>query len=615
MSTTSKVTSKKMLSFESSNTIPSKKSSIITNPIELKHISNTLTNSLTMNSVLKTGLIFFTTIGGYYLAKTTGIFSYFGRNGKNSNSKDVSNSEIKKIKNKANFLTVKTNLKTIGQVNNPLTQTVTAHKDKSKAVKFDKIKIKEFKELQEMKKENSEIRRSSDRRSINVKNPIPDQNVAIGKLFNLTIDGNNVFNSNSSLFLEATYTPTWLTFSNPNPVLKGSYDMSSVEEIALFENYAYVTNDDGLLIIDISNPKNPTFKGSYNTPDTAQNVAISDNYAYITNGESGLQILDISDPKNPTFKSSYDTPDYAQGVVFFENYAYVADRGENYTSGLQIIDVSNPKNPTFKGSYNTPDDAFGVVVSGNYAYVADFPSGLQIIEITDPTNPTFKGSYNTPGQAFGVVLSDNYAYVVDGDSGLQIIDISDPINPTFKSSYGTHGIALAVTLSGNYAYVADMYLGLQIIDISNLTNPTLKDSYNTANWATTVAVSSNYAYLGDWEAGLLIIDPNLDKLTLSGTPNSIGIYLVNIKACNEAKECINDSFYIAVRNLTITLIIIGSSAGVICTASFCCSLIGCGIIALKQYRNKILKDNISINTKEEDEPLIKKKTKKFLDAI
>jgi hypothetical protein len=226
------------------------------------------------------------------------------------------------------------------------------------------------------------------------------------------------------------------------------------------------------------------------------------------------------------------------------------------------VDVADPANPIFKGSYETPDYAYyGVEVFGNCVYVADKDSGLQIIDVTNPANPTFKGSCDTPDQAWEVTLFENYAYVADYDSGLQIINISDITNPTFKASYDIGDNAQAVIISGNYAYVAA------------------------------------------WTSGLQIIEPNLDKLSLSGVPNSVGTYSVDIRACNEAKECITDSFDIVVKNFSVDtdvdtidtnvnsgLIItsvIGSVIGAICIVGVCSLLIVVGIV----MRKKFMKNN------------------------
>jgi hypothetical protein len=601
------------------------------NPIEPKRISKS-TNSLTKSSLVKAGLVFLGTVGTYYLAKTTGIFSYFGWGVKNSNLKDFGNNEIVSAKKS---LSARTNLETTKQINNPsINRIAQTYRGEDRTVEFEEIKVEKFKAFSNLKKENVEDRRSS-RRSINVQNPIPNQNAIVGKPFELTIDGNNVFDSNSTLSLEATNIPTWLTSSlNPNPTFKGSYDAPMAYGVTISENYAYVADHaSDLLIIDISDPSNPTTQGAYDTPGTAFQVALSGDYAYVAAGNPGLQIINVSDSSKPTFKGSYNTPGYALGVALSGNYAYVGAGG----LGLQIVDIIDPSNPIFKGSYDTtPGGAFEVALSGNYAYVTDggwsYWSGLQIIDITDPSNPTFKGSYNTFGSAMGLALSGNYAYVATMDSGLQIVDIGDPSNPTFKSSYNTPGSALGVTLSGNYAYVVggnyNYSLGfLQVVDISDQTNPIFKGSYNTPGGAFEAAISGNYAYVVGLQLGLEIIAFNPNKLTLSGTPSAVGTYSVDIKACNEIMECAADSFEIIVRDiddttdtldnvdttdtidsvtgttdLTNSIIIITSmtvAVCVACIASFSLPLIiGAVIVMSKRNRNKILGNEDNIKEKE-----------------
>ena len=631
MSVIPKVTSKeaKMTSLEN-QTMPYKKlpaKNIISNiqlpviidPIDPKRISKKLTNSLTMSSAVKAGLVFLGTVGVYYLTKTTNILSYFGWGAKNLDSKDVNSGEIAKVKTIENSLNVKTNSGKIRRINNPSVNQITQnYKIGDSTVKFKEIEVKEFKDLPEIKEESVIKQRSSFRRSISVQNPIPDQNVTVGNLFELTIDGTNVFNSNRTLSLEATNIPAWLMLIplNPNPTFKGSYaTLEHVSGVIVSEDYAYVTTmfsgSPGLQIIDISNPVNPTFKGSYDTPDNAHDVVLSGNYAYVAADTSGLQIIDISDPANPTFKGSYSTG-RANGVTLSGNYAYMTDG----IYGLWIIDVTNPSKPTLKSLYDMSDNACDVVLSGNYAYVAK-SSGLQSIDISDPSNPTFKGSYATLEHVSGVTVSGNYAYGANGYSGLQIIDISDPSNPTFKGSYDTSSYAYGVIISGNYAYVADWESGLLIIDISDPTNPTFKGSYDTLGFSEGVALSGNYAYVADGLYGLQIIALNSDKLTLLGTPNFVGTYGVDIKACNEIMECVTDSFYIIVKDsddttdttsitdtsdLTTTSIIISLMTLAVCTAcvaSFSLPLIiGGGIVALRRHRNKILENNC--NTKEKE---------------
>ena len=289
-----------------------------------------------------------------------------------------------------------------------------------------------------------------------------------------------------------------------NPTEGGYYDTGgSAEGVAVSGNYAYVADCwEGLRIIDISDPTNPIESGYYDTGSDAFGVAVSGNYAYVADHIDGLRIIDISDPTNPTESGYYDTGSDAYGVAVNGNHAYVADWGD----GLRIIDITDPTNPTESGYYDTGSYAWGVAVSGNYAYVADWGDGLRIIDITDPTNPTESGYYDTGGSAKGVAVSGNYAYVADEGDGLRIIDISDPTSPTESGYYDTGGQARCVSVSGNYAYVADGFAGLRIIDVSDTSNPIETGFLNTGVFAFGVSVSGNYAYVAYGGDGLRIID-------------------------------------------------------------------------------------------------------------
>jgi hypothetical protein len=577
---------------------------IIIDPIDPRRISKS-TNSLTKRSLVKAGLVFLGTVGAYYLAKTTGIFSYLGREAKNLNSKNISSNEIVEAKNPANALSVRTNLETARQINNPSVNRIAqTYKSKDKIVTFDKIKVEEFKNSFKEKEKKVLERKSFSRRSIAVQNPIPNQNAIVGKPFELTINVTNIFSSSSDIFLDVPDIPTWLTLSNL--ILKGSYDTPDrAHGVAVSKNYAYVTDlgnnyVSGLQIIDITDPANPTLKGSYDTPGFAYELAISGNYAYVADWYS-LQIIDVSDPANPTFKSSYSIPDSAWGVTLSGNYAYVACR----MSGLYIIDVSDPSNPTFKGLHNTPGSVYDVAISGNYAYVADFHSGLRIIDITDPANSTLKESYETSHLALtGITVSENYAYVTDAGStpGLQIINITDPSNPIFKGSYNTPSFAHKIALSGNYAYVT-CKSSLQIIDISDPSNPTFIGLYNMPDESHGVAAFGNYAYVAVYTSGLQIIDITdpeklLNKLTLLGTPSSVGTYSVNIRVCNEAQELAIDSFDIIVKDysdlIDIIIPLLTVTLTVICffSASACCY----GIVIFRHSRKNAKESDNDIQT-------------------
>ncbi len=75
----------------------------------------------------------------------------------------------------------------------------------------------------------------------------------------------------------------------------------------------------------------------------ASSVYVSGKYAYVTNSlDNGVEILDISDPSNPTYKGAIfdDTDTVLSGptsIYVSGKYAYVASIKDN---GVEILDIS-----------------------------------------------------------------------------------------------------------------------------------------------------------------------------------------------------------------------------------------------------------------------------------
>ena len=281
--------------------------------------------------------------------------------------------------------------------------------------------------------------------------------------------------------------------------------------VSIADGYAYVVGDDGLKVIDISNPAIPVVVGSVETPNPAWGVTIADGYAYVTADSSGLQIIDISNPATPVIVGSVVTPAYTRGSVRVSNgYAYVADTAY----GIQVIDISNPAAPVLLRRAGIQGTARGVSLKGNYLYVAI--GNLQILDISNPAVPVVVGSVATPDDAWGVSVADGYAYVADGFSGLQVVDISDPSAPIIVGSVDTPNFATAVSVAGGYAFVADGAFGLQVIDIRNPEAPKIVGNgpATCSLCVDTVITADGYAYVANGR--------RLDVINIS-SPVSAGI--------------------------------------------------------------------------------------------
>ena len=337
----------------------------------------------------------------------------------------------------------------------------------------------------------------------------------------------------------------------------GSLELAGASSVFIQGDYAYVAarNDNGLQVIDISDPSSPTGVGQLTNGGSLElnnprSVFVQGNYAYVAaNGDDGLQVIDISNPSSPTgvgqltgtLSTNSLALDGAHSVYVQGNYAYVASFNDD---GLQVIDISDPTNPVGVGQLTEADNSslalatpISVFVQGNYAYVVSTgDNGLQVIDISDPTNPTgvgqLTGTLATNSLALAnpqsVFVQGNYAYVASfGNDGLQVIDISDPTNPVGVGQLVDDGVlaldgATSVFVQGNYAYVTSLSNnGLQVIDISDPTNPTGVGQLTEADDASlalfralSVFVQGNYAYVASLsDNGLQAIELGQNSLS------------------------------------------------------------------------------------------------------
>jgi hypothetical protein len=195
-----------------------------------------------------------------------------------------------------------------------------------------------------------------------------------------------------------------------------------------------------------------------------RDFAISGGVAYLAN-EFGLVIVDISDPFHPHERGFISLSEWPGGEILSASVGVVVENGLAYVAsekaGIKIVDVSQPASPTLIGNCRF-DGAQDVVVAGNYAYVAS-SSGLTVVDVSDPRNPVQRSFIGTPDSAERVNLKDNIVYMSERNTGMVTIDVSNPLNPTLSGSYNTLGYAQDIVLDSDRVYVADDDGGLVIL--------------------------------------------------------------------------------------------------------------------------------------------------------
>jgi hypothetical protein len=123
-----------------------------------------------------------------------------------------------------------------------------------------------------------------------------------------------------------------------------------------------------------------------------------------------LEVFDISAPTNPVSICSVASIGSAGRVAISGNYAYVTDYDNLWVS---LIDISDPTNATILGSGRTAGLTTDLACSGDYAYVAEIQnfSGISVhsrsnlpprLNLRDNLDNTLLLSWPTPTSAFAV---------------------------------------------------------------------------------------------------------------------------------------------------------------------------------------------------------------------
>ena len=204
------------------------------------------------------------------------------------------------------------------------------------------------------------------------------------------------------------------------PVLLGSWSTASAGKDVLFSadgSLAYVIQDNGLSIIEITDPSAIAVKGAWLGASGAGAAAltVAGDYVILNTGE----VINVADADQPTYEGSIGDTWIAAEVVGNQLFTISG------VNELKIYDISNPASPTFVSTYVTNGTARDLAVVGTSLYVADDTNGLVVLDVTDPAIPVLNSEVNVSAAAEKVVVKQQKAYISSSDGTLSIYDVSD----------------------------------------------------------------------------------------------------------------------------------------------------------------------------------------------
>ncbi|MCB9246354.1 MAG: T9SS type A sorting domain-containing protein [Flavobacteriales bacterium] len=272
-----------------------------------------------------------------------------------------------------------------------------------------------------------------------------------------------------------------------NPVLNwpisnfNNLDVSTIEQrgnslfVGIGDFQVNTNSSSGLAIVDITNPITPIIKDIWDSTlfdHGISHLIVEGNYAFLSTMTDGIIILDISNENNISFKShlqldlnfpsSSSNAHNARGLKYKNDTLYVCfDRG-----GLRAIDVTNKNNPIEVYKYiNTSLNSEAaaayndIAIKGNYAFVSVDYCGLEVLDISSIPftsvqwfNPWGCNYTNWSGANLHtneLILSNNDSllFVTAGQSESFVFDVTNPMTVSkvgefvnLNDTLATHGL-------------------------------------------------------------------------------------------------------------------------------------------------------------------------------
>ncbi|MBI4652525.1 hypothetical protein HY745_14875 [Candidatus Desantisbacteria bacterium] len=215
----------------------------------------------------------------------------------------------------------------------------------------------------------------------------------------------------------------------------------------------------------------PRFAGEKGYPIS---IFADDKFAYLTIGEKNsnkeeknnyyLLIIDISDPKNPAFSGGYKTKGNLVDIQIKNDIAYIAEKG--HVSGLEMIDISDKQYPLRIGEYGKdikgyPCEGLKIVLKNDFAFIA-FSKAIHVLNVKDSSNPKLIKEIGIKQNFNDFDINGDYLYIYSTGSGFTIMNIKDNANPYIIDTFPSFYYADRIKVSDKYIFMFDSGKGILV---------------------------------------------------------------------------------------------------------------------------------------------------------
>lgn len=290
-------------------------------------------------------------------------------------------------------------------------------------------------------------------------------------------------------------------------------------------DYAIIGTQFGTAFYNVEDPRDPDLVGFIGGPSSIwRDMKTYETYCYVTtegNGvDEGLQIIDLVDPENPTLVGTYTTTFVSAHNLHVDSTAGLAIVC-GASGGTHILDVTTPTAPVRIGQISSPY-AHDLMAKDGVLYTGNINIGqFRLWNISNPASPLLMSatSYPTAFTHNAWPTEDNqYVLSTDENAGgrLRIWDVSNLGSISQVATYQTgapNSIVHNVMVKGDIAYVSYYTEGIRLVDIADPTNPSELGYLNTY-------LGSGTGFKGCWG-----IFPYTDDGTFYGSDLARGLFV------------------------------------------------------------------------------------------
>jgi hypothetical protein len=255
--------------------------------------------------------------------------------------------------------------------------------------------------------------------------------------------------------------------STTPPARVGEYFDGSQEADALESSgqYLYLGMSSNTAILNVSQPASPVLVGTI--PVAATSLARTNNTLFAGTANDGLAVIDITNPAQPTIVRTLLLTDFPLKVKVSGNLLFVADS----SAGLLIYDISTPTAPVLLSKVTSFAAVADVGVTGTTVFVAADVDGLGIINVSNPAQPVVVSKTalsridpffndNPPNEALSVALNNGIVYVgtLNANGLVFGLDCTNLVVPRVVSVYA-HGDFILTWVGSLVFSGTDLFVG------------------------------------------------------------------------------------------------------------------------------------------------------------